>query len=115
MLIPPEGYAREGWKVWTVGDDICWMRPGADGRLYAIKKEEGGGGGAKGKREENNQNARTRKGNENIGKKVAVKADKKKGWEGRREEENKSESQSLMRSWKAVGGVKKKKKKKKSV
>ncbi|WP_339830019.1 phosphoenolpyruvate carboxykinase domain-containing protein, partial [uncultured Arenimonas sp.] len=28
MLIPPEGYRRDGWKVWTVGDDICWMRPG---------------------------------------------------------------------------------------
>ena len=33
MLIPPESYREAGWKVWTVGDDICWMRPGADGRV----------------------------------------------------------------------------------
>src|SRR5690606_37972847 len=31
MLIPPQAYREKGWKVWTVGDDICWMRPGEDG------------------------------------------------------------------------------------
>jgi phosphoenolpyruvate carboxykinase (GTP) len=36
MLIPPESYRRDGWKVWTVGDDICWMHLGEDGRLWAI-------------------------------------------------------------------------------
>ena len=36
MLIPTEAYRRAGWKVWTVGDDICWMTPGDDGRLWAI-------------------------------------------------------------------------------
>ena len=36
MLIPPEGYREKGYKVWTVGDDIAWMRQGADGKLYAI-------------------------------------------------------------------------------
>ena len=57
MLIPPETFAKKGYKVWCVGDDIAWLRVGEDGRLWAVNPENGFFGVAPGTNEHSNPNA----------------------------------------------------------
>ncbi len=82
MLVPPEGLRKKGYRIWTVGDDIAWMRIDSDGSLWAINPEAGMFGVAPGTNYKSNPNAMKTIEKNTIYTNVLLKKDKTVWWEG---------------------------------